>query len=217
MPDPLAAVHDGIDAALERRGLRARRRDLLASATGHVVELGAATGGNLGLYDAGRVRMVVALEPHPALRRRLIARVAAAPVTVEVHESGIDDCGLPDAYADTVVSTLALCREPDLVRALAAVRRLLRPEGRLLFLEHVRTPGPLGSVQRAASPAWSLLRHGCRLDRDVPAGARQAGLLVTECERFTLRPPNPFLRAAVVGSARPRLSGAEGEQREELR
>jgi len=201
--DPLAAVHDGLDAALELAGLRVRRRALLASASGQVVELGAATGGNLGLYDGDRVGMVVALEPHPGLRRRLLARVAGAPVTVEVHEAGIGDCGLPDGYADTVVSTLALCREPELVEALAAVRRLLRPDGSLLFLEHVRTPGPLGSLQRVASPGWARVRHGCRLDRDVPAAAREAGLVVTECEHFTLRPPNPFLRTAVVGSARP--------------
>jgi SAM-dependent methyltransferase len=211
MPDPLSALHAGIDAALEAGGLRARRRSLLAGASGQVVELGAATGANLGLYDRSRVRMVVALEPHPTLRRRLISRVAGAPVPVEVHEAGIEDCGLPDDYADTVVSTLALCREPDLVRALEGVRRLLRPDGHLLFLEHVGTPGAVGAVQRLASPVWSRLRHGCRLDRDVPAAAREAGLVVAECERFTLRPPNPFLRAAVVGSARPRLSApAEG-------
>lgn len=208
MPDPLATLHQGIDAALERAGLRHRRSALLASATGQVVELGAATGANLSLYDGDRVAMVVALETHPGLRRRLLARVAGAPVPVEVHEAGIEDCGLPDAYADTVVSTLALCREPDLVRALLAVRRLLRPEGSLLFLEHVRTPGPLGGLQRVASPGWSRLRHGCRLDRDVPGAAREAGLDVTECESFTLRPPNPVLRTAVVGSARPRPAGA---------
>ena len=201
MPDPLAALHDGIDSVLELGGLRSRRRDLLASATGQVVELGAATGANLGLYDGDRVGMVVALEPQPSLRRRLIARVAAAPVTVEVHEAGIDDCGLPDSYADTVVSTLALCREPDQARALAAVRRLLRPGGRLLFLEHVRSSGPAGALQRLATPGWSRLRHGCRLDRDVVAAARDADLVVAECERFTVRPPNPFVRAAVVGSA----------------
>jgi len=211
MPDPLAALHDGIDATLELAGLRARRRSLLAEASGKVVELGAATGANIGLYDAERVRMVVALEAHPTLRRRLIARVARAPVTVEVHEAGIEDCGLPDAYADTVVSTLALCRERDLVGALAAVRRLLRPEGRLLFLEHVRTPGPVGAVQALASPAWSRLRRGCRLDRDMPAAAREAGLVVGACERFTLRPPNPFLRAAVVGSAHPARSASAEE------
>ena len=140
MPDPLATLHEGMDAALERAGLRARRSVLLASATGQVVELGAASGANLSLYDGARVGMVVALETHPRLRRRLLARVAGAPVAVEVHEAGIEDCGLPDAYADTVVSTLALCREPDLVGALVAVRRLLRPQGSLLFLEQRRKP-----------------------------------------------------------------------------
>ena len=176
-----AFVYDPVMSLADRAGLGERRRRLVAEARGRVLEIGAGTGRNLPLYR--EVDSVVVLEPDDEMRRRLLDRVAAAAVAVEVHEAGIEDSGLPDASFDTVVSSLVLCSVPDQRAALAEVRRLLRPEGRLLFLEHVRASGPLGSLQDLAAPAWGHLNGGCRLDRRTLRALREAGFAITDCDR----------------------------------
>ncbi len=176
-----ALLYDPVMGLVDRAGLARRRRRLLREARGRVLEVGAGTGRNLPLY-AG-VDSVVALEPDGAMRRRLFDRLATVSVPVEVHEGGIDDSGLPDASFDTVVTTLVLCTVPDQDSALAEIRRLLKPQGRLLFLEHVRAPGAAGRLQEMATPLWSRLAAGCHLDRPTLEAMRRSGLAITDCER----------------------------------
>ena len=168
---------------MDAAGLEDRRRRLLANARGEVVEVGGGTGLNLPHYrDVDRV---VVLEPDGAMRRRLLERIPSASVAVEVHEAGIEECGLPDAFADTVVCSLVLCTVPDLDAALAAIRGLLKPDGVLLFMEHVRALGLQGRVQQLVTPVWRHIAGGCHLDRDTPAAIRGAGLVITDSERFS--------------------------------
>jgi SAM-dependent methyltransferase len=154
---------------------------LVAEAHGRVLEVDGGTGRNIPLYRD--VESVTVLEPDAAMRRRVLDRIAAAAVAVEVHETGLEESGLASASFDTVVSSLALCAVPDQAVALAEMRRLLRPEGRLLFLEHVRAPGWQGHVQRATSPAWVRLGGGCHPDRETLDAIRAAGFAITDCER----------------------------------
>ena len=186
MPDhPLyAALYDRMCAPAEAAGLGERRRALLARATGRVLEVGAGTGHNLPYY--GAADEVVLIEPDGAMRRRLLVRLGDCPVPATVVEGGIDDAALADASFDTVVCTLVLCTVPDPREAARRIRRLLAPGGRLLFLEHVRSPGWRGLAQRAVTPAWKRVVPGCHLDRDVTGDIRAAGLIVTDCERFGL-------------------------------
>jgi SAM-dependent methyltransferase len=201
-----AAVYDRMMATSEARGLSDRRQTLLSDARGRVLEIGAGTGLNLVHYPPGPVDSVVALEPDPAMRRRLLSRIAAggSPVPYEVHEAGVDEAAFPDGSFDTVVATLALCAVPDQERAVAAIRRWLAPNGRLLFIEHVRAPGITGRLQSAVGPLWRHAAAGCHLDRDTLAVLRRSDLAVTDCERFAMPAASFLFSTCVQGVARPR-------------
>ena len=177
-----AFLYDPVMGIVDRVGMADRRRRLVAEARGEVVEVGGGTGRNLPLYrDVDRV---VVLEPDRDMRRRLLGRVATAAVPVEVHETGIEDTMLPDGFADTVVASLVLCTVPSQATALAAVRRLLKADGKLLFLEHVRSPGWRGRVQAAVTPVWCRTAGaGCHLDRPTLDAIRAAGFAITDCHR----------------------------------
>ena len=199
-----AAAYDRLTAPVERAGLADRRRRLISRAAGRVLEIGGGTGANLAHYrDVDRV---VVIEPSAAMRRRLLDKVAGASVPVEVHELGIDEVGadaatFPDGAFDTIVSTLTLCTVPDVDSAVAAMRRVLADDGRILFLEHVAVPGWTGRLQRGAAPVWKRLAAGCHLDRDIPALLRAGGLAVTEIDRFALPYGGPLVGHAVQGVA----------------
>src|SRR3954451_3533285 len=130
-----AAGYDRLMAAGEKAGLRDMRRDLLASARGRTLELGAGTGANVELYPAAVTELVLA-EPAEPMAKRLEAKHPHATVVRAPAEA------LPfaDHSFDTVVSTLVLCTVADPQRTLAEVERVLRPGGQLLFLEHILDP-----------------------------------------------------------------------------
>jgi SAM-dependent methyltransferase len=177
-----AFLYDPLMGLVDRAGMADRRRRLVAEATGEVVEVGGGTGRNLPYYRD--VERVVVLEPDGSMRRRLLARIDAAAVPVEVHESGIESSGLPDGFADTVVACLVLCTVASPAAAVAEIRRLLKPEGRLLFLEHVHAPGLRGRVQSAMTPLWSRTAGaGCHLDRPTLDTIRAGGFAITDCDR----------------------------------
>jgi SAM-dependent methyltransferase len=201
-----AAVYDRMTAVSEARGFADRRRTLLSAARGRVLEIGAGTGLNLVHYPPESVDSVVALEPDSAMRRRLLRRVGAGEVHVpyEVHEAGIDEAAFPDGSFDTIVATLVLCTVPDQERAVAAIRRWLAPNGRLLFIEHVRGTGMTGRLQSAVGPLWRHAAAGCHLDRDTIAVLRRSDLAVTDCERFAMPAACVLLSTCVQGVARPR-------------
>ncbi len=126
---------------------------------------------------------------------------------LEITPGGEADLAAAEAGSvDTVVSTFALCRVTDLPGTLASVRRVLAPEGVLVFLEHVGATGWRQRLQRGLTPAWQRLAPGCHLDRDVPAAIRAAGMAITEIERFPLSLPwgGPLTVRGVRGAARPR-------------
>jgi SAM-dependent methyltransferase len=195
------ACYDWALAATEARGLALRRRRLVGSATGRVLEVGAGTGLNLRHYRPDQVESVVALEPDGAMRTRLLGRAELSTVPVEVRGEAIDDADLPEGGFDTVVATLVLCCVPDPPRAAAAIAGWLAPGGRLLFIEHVAARGMRGLVQHAATPLWSRLAGGCHLDRDTLGTLRQAALSVSDCDRFALPAAGPLFASCVQGVA----------------
>jgi ubiquinone/menaquinone biosynthesis C-methylase UbiE len=182
-----AALYDRMNAALERAVLAERRAGLLADLGGRVLDVGAGTGANLPyLRSADRV---VAAEPDPAMRRRMAAKVAGAPVPVELTGDAAEALHQPDASFDAVVFTCALCTVTDPDRALAEARRVLRPGGRLIVLEHVRGSGSLARWQDRLTPLWSRVVPGCHLGRDTAAAIERAGFTVERSELF-----DPFPR-----------------------
>ena len=202
--DVFAAMYDRVLSPAERAGLAARRRQLLASARGAVLEIGGGTGLNLPHYPLEGIDSVTVLEPDAGMRRRLLQRMTASPLDVTVHETTVEETDLPDDSFDTVVTSLVLCSVTDLAAALRRVRGLLRPDGRVLFLEHVRVPGVRGAVQRASRPLWTRLAAGCHPDRDIVGAFRSAGFSVTDCDHFKVRLTFPHIAPAAAGVARPR-------------
>ncbi len=165
-------------------GLARRRAFLVPQAHGEVLEVGAGTGANLPFYAPARVRRLQLLDR--VLPPRLAKRAAAGPIPLHLCESDVEALPFADATFDTVVFTLVFCTVPDPRRGLAEIRRVLRPGGTVLFLEHglpERRP-QLQRLLRALTPTWRLLAGGCHLDRDPLANLRLAGFAVEEVEIF---------------------------------
>jgi SAM-dependent methyltransferase len=189
------ALMDRLTRPVEVAGLAERRRRLLVEARGRVLDVGAGTGANLVHYRD--VDEVVALEPNAARARRLAGHLHDAAVPVRVLESDLDDPTLEEASFDTVVCTLVLCTVPDAGAALRRIHSLLRPDGALLFLEHVQVAGMWGRVQHVATPFWKAMALGCHLDREPLQTMRENGFVVTDCEHFTM----PLVHAKVGTAA----------------
>jgi ubiquinone/menaquinone biosynthesis C-methylase UbiE len=196
-----AALYDRMTAGVEAAGLRAHRERLLASARGRVLEIGAGTGANLPFYGPG-VEAITAAEPEAPMARRLARRIRAEGHAVEVVRAPAEQLPIADGQFDTVVSTLVLCTVNDQARALAELRRVLRPGGRLLFIEHVRSDEPrLASWQDRLNGLNRIVAHGCNCNRATLDAVRAAGFTVTSLQRDTLRKAPPFVRPLIVGVA----------------
>src|SRR5256885_7740616 len=167
-----AAGYDRFMAGTEKAGLHDMRRELLATARGRTLELGAGTGVNVELYPAAVTELVLA-EPAEPMARRLEAKHPHATVVRAPAES------LPfeDGTFDTVVSTLVLCTVSDPERALAEVERVLKPDGQLLFLEHILDPsGRWQAWQHRLTPLQKRWACGCHIDRPTPDTIAGRGL-----------------------------------------
>lgn len=197
-----AHLYDGFVALGEVRGMAARRAALLAGAGGTVLEIGAGTGRNLAAYPA--FDRLVLTEPAPTMREILARRVARDGRSATVLDAGAESLPLGTGSVDTVVSTLVLCTVPDADAALAEIVRVLRPEGRLLFLEHVHAPAgtALRRWQDRFVEPWAAFAVGCRCDRDI-LGAIGRHLTVEEVRSDRWLGMPAVVRPLVVGAATP--------------
>lgn len=164
-----------------------------------MLEIGPGTGTNLA-YLAPAVRWL-GIEPNPYMERYLRREAERLGRTVEVRAGTAERLDLMDASVDAVVSTLVLCSVPDQALALAEVRRVLKPGGRFVFLEHVAAPRGtwLRRVQRAVRPAWRLLGDGCFPDRETWQAIGRAGFAQVTLDRFHL--PVPIMAPHIAGWA----------------
>ena len=195
-----AAVYDRCSRASEEAGLGTIRQRLLGDASGDVLEVGAGTGVNLAHYDAGIASLVVT-EPEPAMLRRLRPKAFEQAPLAQVVQAPAEELPFEEASFDTVVSTLVLCGVDDQARALGEVRRVLRPGGRLLFIEHVRSDDPqLARFQDRINWLNHLLVD-CDCNRQTLSAIQEQGFTVSRVERTDLPKAPKFTRPAIVGSA----------------
>ncbi|MGB8003556.1 MAG: class I SAM-dependent methyltransferase [Gaiellaceae bacterium] len=189
-----------MNRGLERRGFGERRDRLVGALEGRVLEIGAGTGLNVPRYRAAE--QVVVVEPDATYGRRLLARGDEASVPVEVVATRAEQLPFADESFDHAVASLALCSMTDVDAVLGELRRVLRPGGSLVFLEHVRSP----SAKRARwqdrlTPLQRRIADGCHLNRDTPAAIERAGFDLTELERFAMPPGHPLIKDGVQGVA----------------
>jgi SAM-dependent methyltransferase len=195
-----AALYDRFLWFGERRGMTRLRRDLLAGARGEVLEIGAGTGLNLPHYPADLDRLVL-VEPGERIGAHIDLGRAPAGVSAELVRAPAEYLPFDDASFDTVVSTLVFCTVTDPRRAVAEVARVLRPGGRLLFLEHVRAdPGVRRSLQRRLARPWASFADGCRCDRDTLATI-ESRMRIETVERAAWRGMPSIVKPLIRGSA----------------
>lgn len=195
-----AALYDPMSRASEEAGVGAMREGLLADAGGAVLEIGGGTGVNFPYYGEG-VESLVVTEPEPAMLRRLERKAREQAPRAEVVRAPAEDLPFEDSSFDTVVSTLVLCGVDDQARALGELRRVLRPGGRLLFLEHVRSEDP--GVARFQDRITRLNRRlfGCDCNRQTLAAIEAADFTVSRVEHGELPKSPKFVRPVIVGAA----------------
>ncbi len=195
-----AALYDRVGKGSEEAGMRDERHRLLAEARGATIEVGPGTGLNLQHYPGAVTRLVLA-EPDRHMRGRLVKRLEELRPDAEIVAAPADELPFPDATFDTAVVTFVLCSVPDQRTALAEIARVLKPDGRLLFLEHVRSDEPkIAKRQDRVRPVYNLV--GCNPNRATLA-AIEASPFEVESVRHGEVPKAPKVeRPLIVGIAR---------------
>jgi ubiquinone/menaquinone biosynthesis C-methylase UbiE len=174
-------------------------------AAGTVLEIGVGSGLNVPFYGEN-VRTLYALEPSEALRRMAETRARHASFPVQFLDAGAETIPLADASVDTVVTTWTLCSIGDVRRALGEVSRVLRPAGRLIFVEHGLSPDPdVVRWQNRLTPIWRRVAGGCHLNRPIDQQLLQAGFGIDDVERGYIRGPR-IAAYLYRGVARPRAA-----------
>lgn len=199
----MGALYDPTIWLGERLGMARRRRRLLSEATGRVLEIGAGTGHNARHWPDGLEDLVVT-EPVPTLLPRIERRLARAGREAKVVAAGAESLPLEDSSVDTVVSTMVLCTVGDVAASLAEIRRVLRPGGRLLFIEHVRGEGRLRQKgQDLVHRGWRSFAAGCNCNLPTLDLLAASGFTVERVDRGRWRGMPFCVTPLVIGSATP--------------
>jgi ubiquinone/menaquinone biosynthesis C-methylase UbiE len=195
-----AVSYDRLSRKSEDAGVRSLRQRLLADADGRVLEIGGGTGANLPFYN-GRIESLTVTEPEAAMLRRLQRKAREQAPLAKVLRAAAETLPFADDSFDTVVSTLVLCGVEDQSRALREARRVLRPGGRLLFLEHVRSEDPkFARFQDRMNWLNRLVVH-CDCNRPTLASIQAEGFSVSQLDRTTMPRAPKFVQPLIVGAA----------------
>lgn len=170
-----------IDRMCSVRQVMDVRREVVPLATGRVLELGLGSGLNLELYDPGQVKGVTGVDPGEHITELARSRMEACPVTVDLLQVSGEDIPADNNSFDSAVVTFTFCTIPNVYRALAELRRVLRPGGRVYFAEHGLASDPrIQQWQHRINPVWKCLAGGCQLIRDTPTLLQDAGFHVEQ-------------------------------------
>jgi SAM-dependent methyltransferase len=186
-----------LDRSLNLPELHAERARVLAPAAGEILEIGLGTGLNLPNYPAAVTR-VVSLGPEPRANALATRRAAAKGIQIDHMQGDAQEMPFDRARFDTVVATLVLCTIPEPARAVREMARVLRPGGRLLFLEHVvAPPGARRALQRVLRAPMQRILLGCDMTRDTERTLLEGGFAFREIERYDV-PRMPWLFRRVI-------------------
>jgi ubiquinone/menaquinone biosynthesis C-methylase UbiE len=181
-----------VDWSMRQPPFKEYRSRLLTGAEGCVLEIGVGSGLNLPLYG-GAVRHVIGLEPSPKLLSMARGAVSESSQPIEFLNASAEAIPLENGSVDTVVSTWTLCSISDVTSALGEMRRVLRPDGRLLFVEHGLSPDPhVRWWQHRLTPLWKRIGGGCHLNRPIAQLVEGAGFRVEQVATGYMKGPRPM-------------------------
>ncbi|HEX6752412.1 MAG TPA: class I SAM-dependent methyltransferase [Solirubrobacterales bacterium] len=196
-----SAVYDGLMKSTEEAGMREIRREALSQARGRTIDIGAGTGINVELYPEAITELLLA-EPDEHMLNRLRPKVPGWGREVSVVQAPADGLPYDDDSFDTAVFTLVLCTVPDPPAALREAARVLKPGGKLLFVEHVRSEDPgLARWQDRLEGPWRFLGDGCHCNRDTVANIEASPFEVEKVVKGELPKSPPLVRPLVHGQA----------------
>lgn len=185
-----ARIYNPVMRSTELAHLLKKRKALLSEVRGKVLEIGVGTGANLPLYPAEAE--LLAIEPSSSMLKyaRKLLESGSVRAKVQLMQAGIEDAQVaeaaPDEGYDFIVSTLVLCTVPNQEAAIRQIRAWLKPEGRLLVLEHIQDGRqPHRWIQRAITPVWKRLGEGCHLDRPTDKLLKENGFRAVQEQYFT--------------------------------
>ncbi|MGC8118943.1 class I SAM-dependent methyltransferase [Marinobacter sp. VGCF2001] len=174
-----------IDKACSTGQVMKLRSQLVPQATGRVLEVGMGSGINLQFYNPREVDKVYGLEPSEGMRRKALPNLQKSPIHVEWLDLPGEQIPLDDNSVDTVLLTFTLCTIPDWREALRQMKRVLRPGGNLLFLEHGESPQHgIRKWQHRITPGWRKIAGGCHLNRHIADLIREAGFEIQELDNL---------------------------------
>ncbi|MDP3705846.1 MAG: methyltransferase domain-containing protein [Legionellaceae bacterium] len=199
----MAKIYDNIMQDAEDRGLRDWRQQLLQNASGDVLELGCGTGANLEFYP-DTVKRLVLIEPSVHMRKKLQTKLSSGKhANIELLNDKAECISLPDASFDAVVCTLVLCSVNHLEKTLSEIHRILRPQGKLFFIEHVAATNNMTRYkwQRRFAFLWKCIAAGCHITRHTENAIAEAGFNILEIERQSMRGVPTIVRPSIRGIA----------------
>jgi len=176
-----------IDSACGVEPAQRQRAKVVPKARGRVLEIGFGSGLNLPFYDAGKVEHIWALEPSNEMWRLARERIDLSTLSIEHVVANAESIPLETACADSVVITYTLCTVVDVTAALAEIRRVLRPDGALIFCEHGAAPdAAVRKWQDRVNPLWKCIGGGCNLNRDIPGLLKSGGFVIRTLDTLYL-------------------------------
>jgi ubiquinone/menaquinone biosynthesis C-methylase UbiE len=192
-----------LNCACGSKPVRYQREKIVPHAEGVVLEIGIGSGLNLPYYRGDKVTKIIGLDPSPELNAMAEKTAAELGLSVEFILASAESIDLPDDHVDTVLVTYTLCTIPDAVRAAKEMRRVLKPEGKILFCEHGLAPdASVAKWQDRIDPLWGRIAGGCHLNRDIPKLIRSAGLSIETMDEMYLPSTPKFAGYNYWGSCR---------------
>jgi ubiquinone/menaquinone biosynthesis C-methylase UbiE len=176
-----------LNCACGTKAFNYQRQKVVPQASGIVLEVGIGSGLNIPFYDQSKVKKVIGLDPSAELNAMARELVDECAFDVDFILSGAESIPLPDDYVDTVLITYTMCTIPDALAANKEMRRVLKPEGKLIFCEHGLAPDKnVSKWQNRIDPFWSKIAGGCHLNRNIPDLIKSAGFHISTMDEMYL-------------------------------
>ncbi|HEX4533546.1 MAG TPA: class I SAM-dependent methyltransferase [Rhizomicrobium sp.] len=191
-----------LSAAMGTKPVRYQRRKVVPLCEGRVLEVGFGAGHNLPFYDENKVSHIWALEPSREMRARAAQRADECKIPLEYLDLPGEQIPLEDNSADTVLITYTICTIPDVQAAMAGMRRVLKPNGKMIFCEHGEAPDAnTRKWQQRLTPVWKAIGGGCHLARPIPEMIADGGFRIEKMETMYLPGTPHFAGFNYWGSA----------------